>query len=484
MASFRILSRLPILTPTIWATIQTVFMQGFGFLLFAIQAPVIGPRAFGLLSIVMVFVGFAESVLSDTAYETLLSMREITAEHYETMNTVCAVASMLFGVAIFAGASRIATWFGEPELIPVLHLMAFIPLFTSMAAAPIAVSKREMQFRPLAIRTIVSLLFGGATGIILTFLDFGVWALVWQSLVQKLLAVIILWYTVPIGFRLGYSRRHLADFWQVAPQLLLSRTMNWGSGQIPRFVLGLYVGATDLGIFSLASRLSDIVVQVILVPRYAVARMELRRHEADRSRLDAALRQVVFNYSFISFPLCVGGAVLMPTVFHLWLDARWSAGVVPAQLLLLTCIPMVSSYTVGALLLAFNRQTAEAMVATAQTIASLLAVVVAAPFGLNAAVAAIAARPLLILPLPLLAAKTKCNISINAILAPQIPLLVCAVIMGVAVAASRFFLVGLRSDAILLVALTMIGAATYALAVAVMLPRVARETVQRLANLF
>jgi len=46
------------LTPTAWVTIQTVYTQGFGALVFAIQAPLLTPRAFGLIAIVMVFITF------------------------------------------------------------------------------------------------------------------------------------------------------------------------------------------------------------------------------------------------------------------------------------------------------------------------------------------------------------------------------------------------------------------------------------------
>jgi O-antigen/teichoic acid export membrane protein len=54
-----------VLSATSWLTTKTVFSQVFAILLFAIQAPVLGPRAFGLMSVVMVFVGFCEYLKSD-----------------------------------------------------------------------------------------------------------------------------------------------------------------------------------------------------------------------------------------------------------------------------------------------------------------------------------------------------------------------------------------------------------------------------------
>ncbi len=96
-------------------TAKTVFTQVFALLLFAIQAPVLGPKAFGLISIVMVFVGFCEYVPGEAAAESLISIRRIEDEHFHTMTVANVVLSLLIGVAVFAGARRIAGWFNEPD---------------------------------------------------------------------------------------------------------------------------------------------------------------------------------------------------------------------------------------------------------------------------------------------------------------------------------------------------------------------------------
>jgi O-antigen/teichoic acid export membrane protein len=420
-------------SPTSWVTVQTSFVQLVSFALFAIQAPLLGPRAFGLVSIVMVFVGFVESVMGEVASDTLVSIREISPEHFETMTAVCVGISLACGGAMFLSAGMIARWFHEPDLVPICHWMSVLPLFATLAAAPSAATKRDMQFRPLAQRSIFSSLVSGCIGLALTFMGFGVWALVWQAIAQKVLATIFLWISVPLRFRLHFSALHFADFHRYATPMLLSRTMSWATSQLPRVILGIYIGATELGVFSLAMRLSDVLVQMILVPRSAVARVELRRYAADRAGLDSALRQLIFRYCFLSFPLCIGGAAVTPTLFHLWLDPRWYDAIVPSQIMFLLCVPYVSTYTVGALLLAFNRQMAEAIVSTVQGAATVLIALLAAPHGLIAASAAIAARPLILLPLPLWLANKQCGVSASLILGPQLPVLLAAALMGPAV---------------------------------------------------
>jgi O-antigen/teichoic acid export membrane protein len=463
------------LSPTSWLTAKTVFTQLFAVLLFAIQAPVLGPRAFGLISIVMVFVGFCEFVPCEAAADSLISVREVEERHFDTMTTVICAASLLFGVVVFVGAGWFARLFGDRELEPILHWMSVLPVLTAVAAAPTAATKREMQFGPLALRSILSLLVGGSVGLVLTLTGFGVWALVWQALVTRVVAAIVLWYAVPLKFRLGFSRRHFADLARYAAPTLLSRVMSWASSQTPRFMLGLFWGPEQLGLFSLAGRLSDILMEVAVVPRYAVARVELRRFATDQAGLAPALRKVVTMMSVFCFPLCVGGAAVAPTLFHVWLDPRWFGGIVPTQFMLLACMAMITHYCAGATLLALNYQSSEAVASIAQTLTTIGVVIVSAPFGIAVAAGAISARPFAMLPLPITLLKRKCGLSPSVVLGAQGPALLAALVMGACVWLLRSEIEPLFRSLLVLPILVVAGAGIYVLMIALLMPDLAAQ---------
>jgi hypothetical protein len=57
--------------PSVLVTFQVIFVQTFSALIFAIQAPLIGPQAFGLVALVMIVVGFFESVVTAVTVDTL-----------------------------------------------------------------------------------------------------------------------------------------------------------------------------------------------------------------------------------------------------------------------------------------------------------------------------------------------------------------------------------------------------------------------------
>ncbi len=468
------------LSPTIWLTAKTVFAQVFGLLLFAIQAPLLGPRAFGLVSIVMVFVGFCELVLCEAAAEALISIRSMDDNHVATMNTVIVGISAVCGVIVFAGADAGARLFGDRELAPMLRWMAILPVFSAFAATPTAATKRDALFAPLALRSMVSLLIGGSLGLILTLTGAGVWALVWQATVTRLVAAIVLWMVVPMRLRFGFSRTSLKELVVFALPTMLSRLMSWATAQIPRLVLGLYWGATDLGLFGLASRLNDILLEIAVVPRYAVARVDLRRYGSDRAGLQAAIGHLVLNMSMFSFPLCIGAAAVVPTLFHAWLDPRWYGGTVPAELMLLMCVPMVTHFSVGAALLALNLQFSEAALSVAQSITTVAAVLVFAPFGLIPATVAIAARPYVLLALPTALLQKRAGVSWRSVYAAQLPVLIAALAMGAVVVLLQRWLQPLVGSILLLAILVAVGAGVYGTLITVLVPGYVQDYATRI----
>jgi O-antigen/teichoic acid export membrane protein len=207
--------------------------------------------------------------------------------------------------------------------------------------------------------------------------------------------------------------------------------------------------------------------------------VELRKYSSDRAGLDAALRRTFTFLTVFCFPLCIGGAVIVPTLFHVWLDPRWLGAIVPAQCLLLSCVPLVTQYLGGAALLAMNFQRKEAMVSIAQTAVTVLAVAACAPLGLLAASIAIAARPFVLLPLSVGLMRRYCAIPAATIFRPQWPPLAASLIMGACVGALRMALEGRVADIVALPLLVLAGTAVYALMVRLTMPAVVAQFASR-----
>jgi O-antigen/teichoic acid export membrane protein len=469
--------------PTFLVTFQVVFVQVLTVVVFAVQAPLLGPRAFGLIALVMIVVGFCESVLTAVATDTLISIEEIEDLHFATVTAATLGISLALGAVMFWLGPFAARLFADPALSPVLRWMSVLPAISALWVAPNAKTKRDMNFVPTVTRSVASLALGGLVGISLSVIGAGVWALVAQAIVHRSIGAVALWSVVPLRFRLKFSRRHFRELRRIAVPLLAARCMAWASGQIPRFILGFYLGTVDLGLYSLGARITDILVKLTIEPKTVVARISFRRFMSERSGRDEAVHRLFMRTSAYCFPVCVGGAAIAPTLFRIWLDVRWQGGIVSVQLLLLSCIPYVTYYCATALLLALNERSAEAVTSTLQALTVAIAVFVAARFGLDLASGAISMALFALLPVPLILLKRRCGIAIGTVVDAQFPALMAAAVMGAAIWLIAAELQASLSGVMLLPVLLVCGVAIYAAAIATLAPRLVREQVRARSTL-
>lgn len=456
--------------PTVWVILERAFGEGFALALFAIQAPILGPAAFGLVAAAMVLVYFWEAVPAMALTEALLSVRKIEDTHYNAATTAAVLACLGFGGAMFAGAGPLAALFGAAELAPILRVMALLPLIQAFSITPVAAAQRAMQFQTMTLRTTISLVAGAAVGLVLTLTGAGVWALVWQQLVQRVVADVVLWYAVPAPLRPSLAWRHLRELAGFASPVMLAKLMSWASGQLPRFILGMYMGPAKLGLFALATRLNALVSLIAIEPKMRVARVDLCRHVGRPEAMLQAVQRVFLQMGIMAFPISIGGAVLAPTLFHAWLDPRWYDAIGPAQLMLLSCVPYVTYYGSTALLYAANLQSWEAAIATVLNLSLLVGLVVSARFGLVAATATMAVIPVLVLPLPFLVIRRKCGLPVSGLLAPQVLPLLAACATGAVVLLLRPRVEAHLPAAAALLLLSGAGAVLYALLLAGLMP--------------
>ena len=91
--------RLPTATSVVRLTSERVTQQGLSLILFAVLAPILGPRPYELFALVMVFVVFCEAILLDGAFEALVTVDDLEDSHTTAVNLTNGLMVLVFGLA-------------------------------------------------------------------------------------------------------------------------------------------------------------------------------------------------------------------------------------------------------------------------------------------------------------------------------------------------------------------------------------------------
>ena len=178
---------------TIWSATQMWGMRAIDFLVFLILARLLGPEAFGLIALATVYLAFLSVFIDQGFSDVIIQREEITDRHLDTAFwTGIFIALLLILVSIFA-ADVVANIFNEPDLAPIIRVLSISFLLMAVRGTQQAILQRNLQFKPLAIRSLLASLIGGVVGIVFALLNFNVWSLVVQYLTAVAVGVLELW---------------------------------------------------------------------------------------------------------------------------------------------------------------------------------------------------------------------------------------------------------------------------------------------------
>ena len=444
-----------------WTILDNWGRQLLQLLVFVIIARLLVPADFGLVALAMVFVALAQLFVDQGLGDALVQRRELTKAHVDTAFWAALALGVVLAVVGLLAAGPIAALLNEPELQPVLQALSLVFILSGLAAIPMAILQRELRFRSLALRTIFSLAGGGALGIAMALMGYGVWALVGQQLTTGVLSVVALWWASPWRPGLTFSRRHFRELIGFGANVVGSDLLHYLTRYSDKFLVGTVLGTVPLGIYAVGYRILDAASALLVGIARKISFPALARVQHEPERLARAYFRMTRITAALVLPGYIGLALVAPELIRLVFGARWAeAGPVAAVLFLVGPAFAVQGFG-GTLLNAAGRPDITLRLRFVSAAMTVVGFAIAVPFGLLAVAAAYAIRGYLMLPLQLYYQRKYAGIPTSEyLLRLRGPALATAV-MAAAVLAVKWLLLPRVDYVVLLAAEVTVGAVVF-----------------------
>ena len=308
-----------------WAYMGNIGDRAISAVITVILAGILGPREFGLVSIALIYINFMQMFLDQGFASALIQKKDLKQEHCDAvfwMNLAVSVTFVVLTIAISGWWARINH---APELAKLLSVLSLGIPIEGLSIVQAAVVRREMDFRSLTIRSNLSALIGGLTGLGMAIAGFGVWSLVAQQLVRDSTALALLW-------RLGHWRPRFEFSWPHLRELMGFSVHNFLAGfgvfadmQAGALLLGILFGPVAVGLYRLADRLMGSVVSMATTSIQGVSFPEFSRLQDQPEELRKSAISCIRLSAMVTVPALTGMAVvsgaLMATLGPKWVPA-------------------------------------------------------------------------------------------------------------------------------------------------------------------
>jgi len=454
----------------VWTGIRNWGSQAANFLVFLALARLLPPEAFGLVAYATVMLALGQ-VLANQGFALAIVQREqLDPEHIDTAFWTGLGLSLALA-ALFAGlAEPLSVLAGEPQLAPLLPWLSLgIPL-GALSAVHQALLRRELRYRPLALRSLLAATAGGLSGIAAALSGFGVWSLVIQQLVNGSVAVLVLWTSSTWRPGLRVSRTHFGDLAGFGMSVVGSNLARFLATRSDRLLIGYLLGPAELGIYVIAFRAIQALIDVVNVTLRQVAMPVFARMQADKDRVRRALYSAIHVTSLVSFPAFAGIAALAPALVPALFGDQWDASIPVMRILAFYGIIHSLQYN-GSVMIAMGRPAWALVESVAGALVTVVGILVAVRWGVEAVAGVVVLRGYLLYPATLLAVRSLIQVRFRELLGGYVaPALGTGVVVLVAIGITSTL--GNLVNVYVTLATASIGAAlSYALLIRVGAPK-------------
>lgn len=319
-----------------WSAVSLTASRGISLASRLLLARLLVPEDFGLIAMIMVFLGLV-NILLDFGLKQALIQRDregASPTRYDTAFWLL-TGSGIFWAAIIAtiGAPLIALAFEEPELVDLARVMALGVVFHATSILPEVRLIRLMRFKQLSMAEVTAAItsFGIAVG--LAFSGAGAWALAAQQVLNFAIKTLLYWSKTKWRPRFRFEFRLLRDLRRFSGFMFGSQILHYVRLNSDNLAVGAFVGASALGAYSLAYMITETIrsqvgaiVARVMFPAYSQA--------AGKREQMRTMHLTVVKYMCLAiFPFAATLAVKSDKIIAFLFGAQWSEAALPTSIL-------------------------------------------------------------------------------------------------------------------------------------------------------
>jgi teichuronic acid exporter len=311
-----------------WSFVESVGQQSVQFVIGIVLARLLFPEQFGLISMITIFMGLAQSFLDSGFGAALIQKREVT--HTDT----CSIFFFNIIVGLLAAgflcllAPWISEFYDQPILKPLTMALSLIIVINSIGLIQSTILSKQINFRTQTMVSLIASLLSGGIGVILAMKGFGVWSLAIQQISRAFFNTLLLWFLNDWRPAMIFSLTSLRTMFSFGSRLLASGLLNKIFDNIYLLVIGKIFSATDLGLFTRAQGLQEISSQTLSSMVGRVTFPVFSTMQDDTARLKRGMRNALTILCFLNFPMMVGLAIVARPLVLVLLTEKW-AGCIP-----------------------------------------------------------------------------------------------------------------------------------------------------------
>lgn len=310
-----------------WSMLERFGTVGIQFVLQLVLARILAPDDYGLCAILLVFVNIFTLIVDSGLPMALVQQKQYSQKDYSSVfYAVLCLSVVAYGI-IYLMAPACARFFDNETIISTLRVMSLSVIFCAVNSVQVAYVKSQMLFKEQFIASSVAVLVSAVVSIFMAVHGYGVWAIVYQYLISRVVVTIILAFTLSWHPTLEFSFGRIKVLFAYGWKLMASNFLSLIVSDLYTAVIGKVYTKAELGVYDTGSRIPTTISNSLTVSIGAVLFPLFSKHQDEPGTLRRYLHRANIISTLLIFPLMICIAASAEPIVMLVLTDKWAAAV-------------------------------------------------------------------------------------------------------------------------------------------------------------
>lgn len=296
-------------------------------------ARILSPGDYGLIGMSGIFTGFITMINELGLGAAIVQKKDLSKEDLSNIFWIVFSLNLSLYLLFVLVAPLIGAFFNEPRLVSIIRVSSLTFVISSAGYVSYWMLTKRIMFDKRSQIDFLANLSAGLSTLLLALKGYGVWSLVYGSIILELTKNVLLIIYYPWKPQVSFSFRKATPLLNFGTKITGSRIFWYIYSNSDFLIAGKVLGKTALGFYSLAFQLASMPLDKIISIITQVTLPAFSEVQENMEQLQRYFLKTVRIAAFVTFPLFMGLFLVADDAVRFFLTEKWSPLIIPLKVL-------------------------------------------------------------------------------------------------------------------------------------------------------
>ena len=306
-----------------WSFIDNFVVKTVTFVVGVVLARLLAPSEFGIIAYTYFFTAIFSTFVDSGLSGALIRKDNCTSTDCSTVFYFNLAFGILLYLLLWLLAPMAESFFEVPGFALILRITGLSLVIGTLGGIQQTLFVKRVDFKTKTKISLCSVILAGIIAIILAYKGFGVWSLVWQSLLRQVFSTALVWFFSNWRPDIVFSFKSFRELFDFGYKMALSRLLDVVFGSIFTPIIGKNFSPSTLGQFERSSQFTGLFSSTLTKNIQRVTYPVLATIQNDPDKLKLGYRKMINSTMLITFAGMLGLAAVAKQLVLIFYGEQW-----------------------------------------------------------------------------------------------------------------------------------------------------------------